>query len=163
MTLLMGESLGMEAPLANDVALVAIKTPKANLHARTEQSGRLTLTTLRLSSKCIRGKFGDVTTLNVVSQGIEGSCPVGTRTAPVEQHPSASHHKAFRSVAAMKAPSMLAASHLSWRSLFSRFVVFLAEFVAVSKGIPSSTTSGQHFTVWTCRIGAEEMLQSASF
>lgn len=75
MTLLMGESLGMEAPLANDVALVAIKTPKANLHARTEQSGRLTLTTLRLSSKCIRGKFGDVTTLNVVSQGIEVAAP----------------------------------------------------------------------------------------
>ena len=113
MTLLMGESLGMEAPLANDVALVAIKTPKANLHARTEQSGRLTLTTLRLSSKCIRGKFGDVTTLNVVSQGIEVAAPSAPGLPQWNNIPSASHHKAFRSVAAMKAPSMLAASHLS--------------------------------------------------
>ena len=36
----------MEAPFANDVALVAIKTPRANLHARTEQ-WRLTSTTLQ--------------------------------------------------------------------------------------------------------------------
>ena len=58
MTLL--ASLGMAAPLANDVALVAIKTPKANLHARTAVWA--VHVAEPLFSSC-SGKFGDVTTL----------------------------------------------------------------------------------------------------